>query len=71
MRQLQRKLTKRFFMNNNKRLLITFSAGVTECLASESREQALDRADYAVFLARKQGKNQVAVIEAQESQNKP
>ena len=67
MRQLQRKLTKRFFMNNNKRLLITFSAGVTECLASESREQALDRADYAVFLARKQGKNQVAVIEAQES----
>ncbi len=67
MRRLQRELTKRFFMNNNNRLLVTFSAGVTQYLAQESREQALDRADYAVFLARKQGKNQVAVIEAPES----
>lgn len=67
MRRLQRELTKRFFMNNNNRLLVTFSAGVTQCLANESREQALDRADYAVFQARKQGKNQVAVIEALES----
>ncbi|HNC40384.1 MAG TPA: GGDEF domain-containing protein [Nitrosomonas sp.] len=66
LRRLQRELTKRFFMNNNKRLLITFSAGVTRCLSQESREQALDRADYAVFLARKQGKNQVAVVEAPE-----
>lgn len=64
MRRLQRELTKRFFMNDNKRLLITFSAGITQCLANESREEALDRADYAVFLAKKQGKNQVAVIEA-------
>lgn len=63
LRRLQRELTKRFFMNNNKRLLITFSAGVTRCLPGETREQALDRADYAVFLARKQGKNQVAVVE--------
>lgn len=54
-------------MNNNKRLLITFSAGVTQCLAGESREQALDRADYAIFLARKQGKNQVSVVEAPET----
>ncbi|PXW89682.1 diguanylate cyclase [Nitrosomonas sp. Nm84] len=67
MRRLQRELTKRFFMSNNNRLLITFSAGVTQYLANESREQALDRADYAVFLARKQGKNQVAIIEALES----
>lgn len=67
LRRLQRELTKRFFMNNNKRLLITFSAGVTRCLPGESREQALDRADYAVFLARKQGKNQVAVIETPET----
>ena len=67
MRRLQRELTKRFFMNDNKRLLITFSAGITQCHANESREQALDRADYAVFLAKKQGKNQVAVIEAPES----
>ncbi len=67
MRKLQRELTKRFFMNNNNRLLITFSAGVTQCLVNESREEALDRADYAVFLARKQGKNQVAIIEARES----
>ena len=63
LRRLQRELTKRFFMNNNKRLLITFSAGVTRCMPGETREQALDRADYAVFLARKQGKNQVAVVE--------
>lgn len=67
MRRLQRELTKRFFMNNNNRLLVTFSAGVTQYLSNESREQALDRADYAVFLAKKQGKNQVAIIEAPES----
>lgn len=67
MRRLQRELTKRFFMNDNKRLLITFSAGITQCLAHESREQALDRADYAVFVAKKQGKNQVAISEAPES----
>lgn len=66
MRRLQRELTKRFFMNNNNRLLITFSAGVTQYLTNESYEQVLDRADYAVFLAKKQGKNQVAVIEAPE-----
>lgn len=67
LRRLQRELTKRFFMNDNKRLLITFSAGVTRCLTGESREQVLDRADYAVFLARKQGKNQVAVVETPET----
>ena len=62
LRRLQRELTKRFFMNNNKRLLVTFNAGVTPCFAHENREQVLDRADYAVFQAKKQGKNQVVVL---------
>lgn len=57
--RLQRELTKKFFMHNNERLLITFSAGVTEYQAHESEAATVKRADEAMYEAKKSGKNRV------------
>lgn len=58
-RNLQRELTKRYFLEGNERILITFSAGVTQMLANESHHNALRRADQAMYKAKNTGKNQV------------
>lgn len=63
MRRVQRELTKRFFLHNNERVLITFSAGVTRHAQGESQEDAVERADQAMYEAKKAGKNQVIVAE--------
>jgi diguanylate cyclase len=63
MRRVQRELTKRFFLHNNERLLITFSAGVTRYIPGELREDAIERADRGMYDAKKAGKNQVVVID--------
>ncbi|MFC4158480.1 GGDEF domain-containing protein [Chitinimonas lacunae] len=63
MRRVQRDLTKRFFLHNNERLLITFSAGVTLYHDGEGQEVAIERADQAMYEAKKAGKNQVTVWE--------
>jgi diguanylate cyclase len=57
--RLQRELTKKFFMHNNERLLITFSAGVTEYQQHEDEAAILKRADEAMYSAKKSGKNRV------------
>ena len=57
--RLQRELTKRFFLYETKKLLITFSAGVTELQVGETAEVATDRADKAMYRAKKAGKNRV------------
>jgi len=57
--RLQRELTRRFFLHNNEKLLITFSAGVTEVAPGEARTEALERADLAMYRAKKAGKNRV------------
>jgi diguanylate cyclase len=57
--RLQRELTRKFFLANNERILITFSAGVTFMLPEESSETALERADHAMYLAKRAGKNRV------------
>ena len=57
--RVRRGLTKRLFLHENKRLLITFSAGVAECQFGESQESVLVRADEALYCAKKNGKNQV------------
>ena len=57
--RLQRALTKRFFLAQQQKLLITFSAGVSELKGSEEPEQAIDRADKAMYIAKRSGKNRV------------
>lgn len=55
----QRELTRHFFMQDNERVLITFSAGVAQRVAGESQDETLDRADAALYIAKRQGKNRV------------
>jgi diguanylate cyclase len=57
--RLQRALTKQFFMGNNDRLLITFSAGVALLKNNEKETSVLHRADQSMYLAKKTGKNRV------------
>ncbi len=57
--RLQRELTRKFFMHNNEKLLITFSAGVAELGVNEQSLEALTRADQAMYLAKRAGKNRV------------
>jgi diguanylate cyclase len=63
MRRLQRELTKRFFLHNNERLLITFSAGVAMLAPGEAQEAVFARADKAMYQAKVQGKNRVVAAE--------
>ena len=57
--RVQRELTKRYFLNNNEKLLITFSAGITEVTADDTQESAVKRADGAMYTAKTTGKNRV------------
>ncbi|HSD39996.1 MAG TPA: diguanylate cyclase [Rhodocyclaceae bacterium] len=57
--RLQRELTRRFFLHENRKLLITFSAGVTELAIGEDADIATDRADKAMYRAKRSGKNRV------------
>ena len=57
--RLQRALTKQFFMGNNEKLLITFSAGVALLKSNEKANVVIHRADQAMYLAKKSGKNRV------------
>lgn len=59
MRRLQRELTRNFFLSRNEKILITFSAGVAELHPEESGEDAIRRADQAMYLAKRAGKNRV------------
>ena len=59
MERVQRELTRRYFMLDNNKLLITFSAGVAELGANEEPSEAVRRADQAMYLAKRAGKNRV------------
>jgi diguanylate cyclase len=61
--RLQRELTKRFFLHDNQRLLITFSAGVAERRPGETRDETIGRADAAMYNAKRSGKNRVMIAE--------
>lgn len=58
--RLQRALTKNFFLADpDKKVLITFSAGVALMTPEETGEDAIKRADQAMYLAKRSGKNRV------------
>ncbi len=57
--RLQRELTKKFFLHNNERRLITFSAGVALRAENEDKDDLIGRADKAMYHAKKTGKNRV------------
>lgn len=57
--RVQRELTRRLFLHANDRVLITFSAGVTQWQAGEAQSAAIARADAAQYQAKKAGKNKV------------
>ena len=61
MARVQRILTRRFFLHQNERVLITFSAGVALLTTGESRDAVIARADQAMYSAKQSGKNRVCV----------
>jgi diguanylate cyclase len=59
MARVQRELTRKFFLHKNEKLLITFSCGVAELGNDEASAAVLNRADQAMYLAKRAGKNRV------------
>ncbi|MCG7756223.1 MAG: diguanylate cyclase, partial [Nitrosomonas sp.] len=61
--RIRRYMTKKFFLHDNNRLLITFSAGVAQYHPGESQEDLFKRADGALYRAKKNGKNQIVAAD--------
>lgn len=57
--RLQRELTKKFFLHANEKVLITFSAGVTQMHTTDNQASVIKRADEAMYQAKQTGKNRV------------
>lgn len=66
--RLQRELTREFFMADQQKLIITFSAGLTLMRREESMQTALARADGAMYQAKQAGRNRVVIAEGKASQ---
>jgi diguanylate cyclase len=62
MTRLQRELTKNFFLSGTEKILITFSAGVAQLDKDEKGADAIKRADQAMYLAKRAGKNRVVGV---------
>ena len=59
--RLQRSLSGGLFMHERKTVFVTFSAGVTAFRPGETLEHALERADLALYEAKRTGKNRTCV----------
>ncbi len=59
MQRVQRDLTRCFFLHQNEKILITFSCGIAELAENEDPKTAIKRADQAMYLAKRSGKNRV------------
>jgi diguanylate cyclase len=58
--RVQRALTRRYYLHDNERVLITFSAGVAEREPGESQDAVIARADRALYQAKLAGRNRVS-----------
>jgi diguanylate cyclase len=59
--RLQRSLTGGLFMHKDKQVFVTFSAGVTAYRRDERIEDSLERADQALYEAKRTGKNRTCI----------
>ncbi|WP_284620206.1 GGDEF domain-containing protein [Aquabacterium humicola] len=59
--RLQRQLSASLFMHDGREVFVTFSAGVTAYRAGEALELALERADEALYEAKRTGKNRTCI----------
>lgn len=57
--RLQRELTRRVFLYDNQKILVTFSAGVTQVTSNDTQSDVFKRADAAMYEAKQSGKNRV------------
>ena len=55
--RLQRSLTEALFLHEGREVFVTFSGGVTAWRPGEALEPALERADKALYEAKRTGKN--------------
>ena len=59
--RLQRTLSASLFMHDGREVFVTFSAGVTRFRQGEALEAALERADEALYEAKRTGKNRTCI----------
>jgi len=59
--RLQRSLSESLFLHEQQQVFVTFSAGVTTYRPGERIEEALERADEALYEAKRTGKNRTCV----------
>jgi len=59
LKRVQRELTRRYFLHNNEKVLITFSAGVAQRRPDEDQTALVARADAAMYRAKQAGRNRV------------
>lgn len=63
--RLQRELTREYFLADDRKLLITFSAGVTVWRPGEPVDTVIARADGAMYEAKRGGRNKVVKAEVE------
>jgi diguanylate cyclase len=59
--RVQRALSGSLFLHESRPVFVTFSAGVTGYRAGESLDAALERADVALYGAKRTGKNRTCL----------
>jgi len=61
MTRLQRSLSEALFLHEGREVFVTFSGGVTAWRPGEGLQAALERADAALYEAKRTGKNRTCI----------